>query len=635
MRHFILLICISNSFFSFSQDIPTNNDSNSLGFFNKVKDSMSIENFQFDVKKLKYYGINNDTVLIDTSLTVKKFYKFNYRKKDNFELLKPNNVGQVYNKLSLNKYETIFTRIGYNANSSILINQNDYKFYNVAYPVTELFFKSVFSQGQLTDALFTTNINEKINLSLAFKALRSLGKYQNSLSGSKQFRFSFSFSNEKFDSKIFFVSQKLEKHENGGLNSTSLIDFESGDDEFKERSKLNVNFEDAINIYQTRNFYFDNKFTLINKNDNLVFIGYNLNYETTNNKFQQDQASFLYGPIDSGKNEINDHYKFRSLKNTLSLNTNTKFFNDLSFSFINYNYNFYSVNDVLEKLDGENNNLFSGNLSKIFGNFKIQFNINQKISGERIGNKYNFNLSSYAKEKFNYEINFKLKQSHPGLIYDIYDSDYSEINFTSRNKLSETKSLNLKLKKENLGTLDISFSNIINHFYLTINNDQQSKLIPLVNQFSDDINYIKLKYNKELKFGSFSLDNSILFQNVTQSQEVINLPKLLIRNTLYLSEKIFNNVLDIQTGISLKIFSKFYADEYNPLLSTFHVQTLKKIGGFPILDFFVNAKIRQTRIFLIAEHFNSSFSSGKFFSSPNTPYRDSNIRFGLSWNLFN
>ena len=198
-----------------------------------------------------------------------------------------------------------------------------------------------------------------------------------------------------------------------------------------------------------------------------------------------------------------------------------------------------------------------------------------------------------------------------------------------------SKSLNLKLKKENLGTLDISFSNIINHFYLTINNDQQSKLIPRVNQFSDDINYIKLKYNKELKFGSFSLDNSILFQNVTQSQEVINLPKLLIRNTLYLSEKIFNNVLDIQTGISLKIFSKFYADEYNPLLSTFHVQTLKKIGGFPILDFFVNAKIRQTRIFLIAEHFNSSFSSGKFFSSPNTPYRDSNIRFGLSWNLFN
>ena len=29
-----------------------------VGMFNKVKDSMSIENFQFDIKKLKYYGIS-------------------------------------------------------------------------------------------------------------------------------------------------------------------------------------------------------------------------------------------------------------------------------------------------------------------------------------------------------------------------------------------------------------------------------------------------------------------------------------------------------------------------------------------------------------------------------------------------
>ena len=48
-----------------------------------------------------------------------------------------------------------------------------------------------------------------------------------------------------------------------------------------------------------------------------------------------------------------------------------------------------------------------------------------------------------------------------------------------------------------------------------------------------------------------------------------------------------------------------------------------------------NAKIRQTRIFLIAEHFNSSFDSNNFFSSPRVPYRDRNIRFGFNWNLFN
>ena len=118
--------------------------------------------------------------------------------------------------------------------------------------------------------------------------------------------------------KIFFSSQKLEKHENGGLNDTSLIDFESGDPEFKERSKLNVNFEDAVNTYQTRNFYFKNNYTLLNKNKNYISIIYNLDYETTNNKYEQEQASYLYGSLISGLSEVNDHYKFRSLKMSLS-----------------------------------------------------------------------------------------------------------------------------------------------------------------------------------------------------------------------------------------------------------------------------------------------------------------------------
>ena len=245
MRYLILLFCFLNCYTNLSQDNPIRNNNPTGGFFNKVKDSMSIDNFKFDINKLKYFGISNDTVLLDTSLTIKKYYQFNYRKKDNLELLKFNNVGQVYNNLSFNPEKNNFSTIGYTANHPLLIGKNDYKFYDVAYPVTELFFKSVFSQGQLTDALFTSNINRNINFLLAFKALRSLGKYQNSLSGSKHFRFGFSFVNENLDSKLFFISQKLEKKENGGLNDASLINFMSGDEEFKERSKLNVNFEDA------------------------------------------------------------------------------------------------------------------------------------------------------------------------------------------------------------------------------------------------------------------------------------------------------------------------------------------------------------------------------------------------------
>ena len=87
--------------------------------------------------------------------------------------------------------------------------------------------------------------------------------------------------------------------------------------------------------------------------------------------------------------------------------------------------------------------------------------------------------------------------------------------------------------------------------------------------------------------------------------------------------------------LKAKYFSKFYSSEYNPLISTFHVQNEIKIGGYPIIDFFLNAKIRQTRLFFIFEHINSSLTGNKYFSTPTNPYRDTSFRFGLNWNLFN
>ena len=185
------------------------------GFLNKtisdIGDSLSIDKFKFDINKLKRFTIENDTSYIDTSLTIKKFYKFNYIRKDDFEFLKLNNVGQAYNNLSYKLNNDNLPSIGYNANEILLIDKNEIEFYNVAYPVTELLFKTVFSQGQFTNALFTTNINKQLNFSLEFKALRSLGKYQNNLSGSKHFRFTYNYNSKKFNSKTYYLSQQLEK----------------------------------------------------------------------------------------------------------------------------------------------------------------------------------------------------------------------------------------------------------------------------------------------------------------------------------------------------------------------------------------------------------------------------------------
>ncbi|HSQ46790.1 MAG TPA: putative porin, partial [Lutibacter sp.] len=70
------------------------------------------------------------------------------------------------------------------------------------------------------------------------------------------------------------------------------------------------------------------------------------------------------------------------------------------------------------------------------------------------------------------------------------------------------------------------------------------------------------------------------------------------------------------------------------LLSEFVLQNTQKIGNFPMLDFFANAQIQRTRLYLKVENFGASFTGRTYYSAPTYPYRDLTVRFGLVWNWF-
>ena len=629
MRSILFFIIFFSSYISYSQIREDALDE----AFSIIGDSISIEVFKFDIEKLKKFNINNDTILLDTTLNINKFYEFNFRRKDNFELIKPNNVGQPYNNLSYVIDESNYPIIGYSANKTQLQTSDDIYFYDVAYPMTELLFKTVFSQGQLTDVLFTTNVNRKLNFSLGFKALRSLGKYQNSLSGSKNFTFTYNYNSKKFSSKSFYLSQRLEKHESGGLSLISINDFESKDPVFNERSKLNVKYEDAVNVYFQRDFYSHNKFKISDNKKNLS-LNHTLHYVTVNNSYNQSLINNYYGGLIGGITTVDDKFKFRSINNKISFDISNIIFDFAEIGFINFNYEYFNLNSGNEKIK-ENSNLFSIKLSKNFEILDLDFDLQKKISGDRIGDRLNIVLK--PAKKFNLDLNLKLSsvKSHPGLIYDNYYSGFSGVNWTNRNDLVNTSSIFINYINKKFGQFSLSGSLINNYVYVSTENSDIESYIPQINQAEFDIKLFKLKYVKNFIFGKFSMNNSFLIQDVDQNDNILNIPDFVYRNSFFISEKIFKNVLEIQSGFNFKIFSKFFINEYNPVISTFHIQDKRKIGGFPIVDFFLNAKIRQTRLFFIFEHINSSFSENNFFTTPSMPYRDSNFRFGLNWSLFN
>ena len=189
----------------------------------------------------KIVTLQHDTTYVDTSLTIQKEYKFNYLRKDNFGLLPFSNEGQTFNTLdySYNKV-TAYPGFGFAGKHFNYLQVDDIKYYNVATPMTELYFKTVMEQGQMIDAFITLNTSERLNFSIGYRGLRSLGKYVNQLSSNGNFRFmtSYNTSNERYFLKAHFTGQDLTNGENGGI--VSLEDFEGGDSEFDNRARLDV-----------------------------------------------------------------------------------------------------------------------------------------------------------------------------------------------------------------------------------------------------------------------------------------------------------------------------------------------------------------------------------------------------------
>ena len=593
------------------------------------------------INKYLIFDQKGDSTVVDTSLTLKKYYKFNYLRKDNLEKLKFSNFGQSYNSLTYGYEKSSLPFSSFSSKQHAYLKSSEVKYYKVPTPLTELLFKSVMKQGQFTDVLFSTNTSENFNFSIAFKGMRSLGNYQNILSGLKKFRFTSNYNsiNEKYKFKTHYVSQNFENRENGGLTNSSVDNFESEDNLFSERSKLSVKFEDAISHFLSKRFFLDHQFRLLkSKKNNSLFIGHIFEYETTYNAFEQNNPTPFYG---SSATPINDKTQIKTMSNKFYTYLSSKFFGNIKVSYLNYNYN-YLTNALSSSELGfnENENSISFELENTIFNHELRGKLEKNLFGDRLGDLINIVLVSQNKS-FNYSLGFNTLNKHPGLYFELFESNYSEIRWANKLNSVKINNINLEFNSRTFGSLNFDFTKIDNFTYFdlkdksTLNDDQDLKLIPKVNQHTNSINYLKLKWQKEFKFGKFGLDNTFIFQNVDQDQNILNLPNYIFRNTIYFSDHVFKRAMFLQTGLTFKYFSNYYANEYNPLISSFHIQNDKKIGNFPMIDVFVNARIKRTRLFLKAEHINSTITGNNFYSTPSYPYRDFIIRFGLIWNFFN
>ncbi|CEN32580.1 conserved exported hypothetical protein [Capnocytophaga cynodegmi] len=624
--------------------------------FKSVRPKKKKDSITFTANDYKIISYLRDTTAVDTSLTIQKFYKSNAWQKDMFGKMPFSNMGQPYNTMMFDFSEKDYLpSMGADAKKQLYLTPEEVKYYQSPTPLTDITYKTGVEQGQMVNVLFSVNLKPTLNIFIGYKGLRSLGKYQRILVSNGNLRLGLSYvsPNKKYTLFAHYAGHDIESQENGGITSTEQ--FETGDKQFKNRAVIDVFLQDAENLRESKRYFLQHDYAFLRNKDTLssykqIRFRHKFLYETEYYKFNQSNINQYFGDAFVTKN-ISDRMQLQKMINTVGAELELPYLGK-TFVYGNayfYNYffrNAFYVSGELQRHQIKDTDLgLALQWNKKVGGFSIDAEGEQTFIGKITGTKLNGKLSYNFNEKNSILAGVSLRSSMPNFNFLLYQSDYKNYNWNNYNHFDKEQIQTIfgELKTQ-WGNASASISNIKNYTFFQvqnpINNKERGQSIP--SQYSGNIQYIKLKLQKEFALGKFRLDNTLLFQRVAQdTQQILNVPTLVTRNTFYFESDLFNKAMFLQTGIGFNYFTKYYSNRYNPLLAEFEVQNNKKTGGFPMFDFFLNAKVRTMRIFFSVEHFNPFIMDSIFgkqyynyYSAPQQPYRDLILRLGISWNLF-
>lgn len=590
----------------------------------------------------KIFSFLRDTSYVDTTLNINKHYKFNFLRKDNFGLLPFHNIGQTFNRLTYDFDEINTTpNIGFTAKQFSFNTTRDINYYEVPTPTSEIMFLTTLEQGRFLDSFFTLNFSRRLNVSIAYTGLRSLGKYRSALVSQGNFRTTFHYEtkNNQYNVRGHIATQDILNEESGGLTAESILAFTNNDPNFSDRARLDVNLDDTENYLQGSRVYLEQDYQLLSSKDSAnqkdftnLKIGHILVSSKNTYEFRQNAPSNFIGATNYSGN-IRDDVKNTFLKNQFFLEFNSKYVLGTfkaKTSIMNYSHGY---DNIINQTSNINTRKLRGSAISFGADWrakvsKFQLDASGEITpgaARLAGTNLRGNLSFKKDSLFYIKAGVLLNSKSPNFNYLLHQSTYDAYNWENDFENIRTQNLGFQMDSRWFNAA-VNLTNIENYTYFDENNKPQ--------QYSENVTYLKVKASREFIYKKFALDNTIMYQNVSGGSAVFRVPDFITRNTLYYSDYWFKGKpMQVQIGATFNYFTTYKANAYNPVLAEFTLQNSEDIG-FPTVDLFFNAQIRRTRIFFRVDNALSDFGKRNYFSAPNYPYRDFTIRFGLVWNWF-
>lgn len=566
-----------------------------------------------------------------------------------------------------------------------VVEPEDVVYTNTKSPFTNL---TYYKQGGSSDgeerfkAYFAVNANKRLGFGFNIDYVYGRGKYMNQSTALFNGNLFAYYLGDKYNMHFSFINDNLKVAENGGIVDDRYV---TRPLDMAEGGKVYANDEIPTNLSQVWN-HNTGYHAFLTHRYNVGFYRENPDAkDTVNTEIFVPVTSFLhtvkvdinrrkYISYDEAQNQQyfqnnyltdvqRDETEQLAIKNTIGISLRegfNKWAKAGLTAFMSHEYRRFTMTDTLARTPGqriptdyvENTISAGGQLIKEQGQ-TLHYNVMGEIAlvGEDAGQfqiqgkgDLNFRLFS---DTVRLEANAYIKNLNPIFYYRHFHSKHYWWDNNDLSKIMRTR-IEGKLSVDRWKTqLKAGVENIKNYTYLDNTSVKYTETSSgkevttykndvAVKQNSGNIQVFSAALRQDFKLGIFHLDNEITYQK-SSNQDVLPLPELTLYHNLYIKFGLAKKVLQIEMGADVRYFTQYYAPDYAPAIGQFYLQnkeTRYKLGGYPLLNGYINLHLKRTRIFIAMYNLIQGQGEKSYFLAPHYPLNPRLLKFGLSWNFF-
>lgn len=569
-------------------------------------------------------------------------------------------------------------------------DRNEFFFINIYYPLMYTHDKTVFlnTRRQFTKLLYinggttadkeenfevfhSQNVNPQLNFGLKYNTTLSHGQYRFQRTKRSSFSFFSSYEGDRHSFNLSLNTNNFSTNENGGITNDSLLN----DINYEDPGDLPTFFTgtgsqprdkaDVINTFKNIDLFMLNDINLsacflktdTSSSDTLqkkakIGLMHIAEFEINKKIFTDASPSTglsggFYDSAYFNGSMTNDSVFYRRINNIIRFYINEDsgytFYADVSNEI--YKYVFYSQDEISRipyemnsrKATPFNHTGYESDLKLQAGavidplNFNIRFSGFLYLSGYKQGS-YGLiaggNLLHSRQLTGNVRINARYSSEQPSYFYNRYYSNY----FNWDNPFKPVKRLQLSI---NYSHSPKRIESELNYYLL--HGQIYFDTIAFPKQYNQGLSVVEFKLFKDFRLWRFYFLNKIALQYVN-NENILALPNVSCYNSTYYKQdihfKLTNGGFTFLLGFDMFFDTKYYGYSYMPAISAFHRQIEKKVGGYPIVDIFLNIKLKRALFFLKFEHINSGLLERNYFSILHYPRNERMFKVGISWNFY-